>query len=265
MSDKLKRVISAAIMIPIVLVLVITGGLVFKIGLTIIMAIALHEYISAFKNNTSKAIDFILFLGYLLNIYVIFGDKRDLIMPVTFLIVLMSMAVPIFSRKYNIFSSAITIMGYIYVVDFFTMLVLIRGHENGNWLIWLVFIIAWFCDTSAYYFGRFLGKRKLCPEVSPKKTIAGSLGGVLGSIVGVIIWGYFVKNVSISWYQLILLGALGSIAAQLGDLTASLLKRNVGIKDFGKIMPGHGGILDRFDSILFVIPIVYYYIVLFLG
>jgi phosphatidate cytidylyltransferase len=128
-----------------------------------------------------------------------------------------------------------------------------------------VFIISWFCDTFAYYAGRFFGKRKLCPEVSPKKTVEGSIGGVLGGTVGVILWWIITPVKGISWYEPIILGMVGTAVSQIGDLVASSIKRHVGIKDYGKIMPGHGGILDRFDSILYTAPLVYYYITMFMG
>lgn len=260
-----KRVISAAVLIPIVLILVILGGITFKIGITVLTAIALYEYISAFKNSDYKAIYYILIAGFVINLFVIYTNKMDFIMPIIHLIVLSSLVVPIFDKRYNILSSAVTIMGYTYVIEFFTMMIFIREHEFGNWLIWLVFIIAWFCDTTAYYSGRLFGKRKLCPSVSPNKTVAGFIGGIIGSTAGVILWGVLAKDITFQWYQIIMLGLIGSMVSVLGDLVASLIKRFVGIKDFGNIMPGHGGILDRFDSILFVIPVVYYYIVILLG
>jgi phosphatidate cytidylyltransferase len=110
-----------------------------------------------------------------------------------------------------------------------------------------------------------LGKRKLCPDVSPKKTVEGSIGGIFGSIIGVLLWSYFISSTATAWYQIILLGIVAGVISQIGDLSASLIKRYIGVKDYGKIMPGHGGILDRFDSILFTAPIVYYYIKIFIG
>lgn len=175
------------------------------------------------------------------------------------------MAYPIFNKKYSTISSALTVFGYIYIVSFFNLLVKIDEMNSGNKLIWMVFLIAWCCDTMAYYTGMLFGKRKLCPEVSPKKTVEGAIGGILGSIVGLIIWKIFNFQINISIPQLIVLGIFGGIVSQLGDLSASLIKRYVGIKDYGKIMPGHGGVLDRFDSILFIIPVVYYYIAIILG
>jgi phosphatidate cytidylyltransferase len=186
-------------------------------------------------------------------------------LPLIFLITVVSMATPIFNSKYNVLSSAISVTGFIYIAGFFSLLVLTRNHLNGDRLIWIVFIISWCSDTFAYFAGRTLGKHKLCPTVSPKKTIEGSIGGILGSIVGIMIWGYFNQEIPFEWYQLILLSILGSVVAQIGDLSASLIKRFIGIKDYGNIMPGHGGVLDRFDSILLVAPVVYYYITIFIG
>ena len=260
-----KRVISAIIAIPLLLFFTISGGFIFKAGVIFITAVALYEYINAYKNTENKAIIFVLFLGFILYYSLIFTDKYKYILPIIFLVVIISMATPIFNDKYNVISSTITITGFIYIVGFLSLLILIRDYNHGSMLIWLVFIISWCCDTFAYYSGRKFGKHKLCPRVSPKKTVEGSLGGILGSVVGILIWGYFNQNINFMWYQLILLGVIGSIISQIGDLSASLIKRYIGIKDYGNIMPGHGGILDRFDSILFTSPVVYYYIVMFLG
>lgn len=260
-----KRVISGIIAIPLLLFFTISGGLIFKGGIIFITAVALHEYISAYKNTNNKAIISALILGFILYYSFIMTNQYKYILPVIFLILIISMATPIFNNKYSVISSTVTITGFIYIVGFFGFLVLIRDYNHGNMLIWLVFIISWCCDTTAYYIGRRFGKNKLCPRVSPKKTIEGSIGGIIGSVIGILIWGYFNQNINYIWYQLILLGVIGSVVSQIGDLSASLIKRHIGIKDYGNVMPGHGGILDRFDSILFTAPVVYYYIVMFLG
>jgi phosphatidate cytidylyltransferase len=115
----------------------------------------------------------------------------------------------------------------------------------------------------AYFSGFLFGKNKLCPKISPKKTIEGAVGGTIGSIVLSGIFGYFVMPEML--VHCLVIGLLGSIVAQFGDLTASIFKRKMGIKDYGNLIPGHGGILDRFDSVLFTGPIIYYYIVLVIG
>lgn len=263
-----KRVISAVVAIPILIFCLFFGGIIFKSGIILVSGICIYEYINAYKKSTHPIIEPILILGFILiSISIFFKMIPNIILPIIYIVVISSMATPIFSRKYNVISSALTITGFIYIVCFFSLLTLIRDNvRGGSYLIWLVFIIAWSCDTAAYYSGRFFGNKKLCPLVSPKKTVEGSIGGIIGSSIGIMIWAIISKNViPINWLSLILLGIIGGIVSQIGDLSASLIKRYVGIKDYGHIMPGHGGLLDRFDSILFTIPIVYYYITMFLG
>lgn len=265
LDDKIKRVISAVVLVLLIIVFTITGGVVFKIGALAIIAIALYEYINVYKATNSKVITSVLVFGYIINIFIVLLNKIEFVLPMVYLIVLLSMAVPVFTKTYNVISSAITIVGGIYIINFFTLLTFIREWENGSRLILLVFIIAWFADTFAYYIGRKFGKRKLCPDVSPKKTVAGFIGGIIGSSIGVLLWAYFIVKIDSAWYELVMFGMVSGIISQIGDLVASLLKRFIGAKDYGNIIPGHGGILDRFDSILFVTPIVYYYIKFFLG
>ena len=130
-------------------------------------------------------------------------------------------------------------------------------------LVWLIVITAFGTDVMAYFSGYIFGKHKLCPKISPKKTIEGSIGGILGSVILSGLFGYFFMPDII--VHCLVIGVLGGIVSQFGDLTASIFKRKMGIKDYGNLIPGHGGILDRFDSVLFTGPMVYYYIVLVIG
>jgi len=148
------------------------------------------------------------------------------------------------------------------------MMLMLYHLDNGRVFIWLVFVLAWFGDTLAYFIGITMGKHKLCPAISPKKSIEGSAAGFAGSISGSVMFGYAawrLFGIDYKVVNMLLVGFAGGILAQLGDLTASLIKRHAGVKDYGSIMPGHGGVLDRFDSVLFVIPMVYYYIRYFTG
>ena len=111
-------------------------------------------------------------------------------------------------------------------------------------------------DTGAFFTGRALGKHKLCPHVSPNKTVEGSAGGFIGSVFGMIIWR-LAAGMDVGWAMVIVLGLAGSALGQIGDLSFSVIKREYGIKDYGTIFPGHGGVLDRFDSVLFVSPAYY--------
>lgn len=153
----------------------------------------------------------------------------------------------------------VTMIGVFYVV-FFSYHVVLIDQTEVKILIWLVLLTAFGTDTFAYITGLAMGKHKLCPKISPKKTIEGAIGGVLGSGLLSIAFGYFFGEAHLLHFATI--GLFGSVFAQLGDLTASVFKRKMGIKDYGTLIPGHGGIMDRFDSVLFTAPFVYYYIVL---
>jgi phosphatidate cytidylyltransferase len=135
-------------------------------------------------------------------------------------------------------------------------------EQTGEYgiLVWHIFLTAFGTDIMAYFTGYAIGKHKLCPKISPKKTIEGSIGGILGSVLLCGLFGYFVIPGLL--LHCIIIGVLGGVVSQFGDLTASIFKRKMGIKDYGNLIPGHGGILDRFDSVLFTAPMVYYYIML---
>lgn len=131
-------------------------------------------------------------------------------------------------------------------------------HENGKVYVLLPFLAAWCSDSLALVFGMLFGKHKLIPQVSPKKTVEGAVGGVIGAVAGLCIFGYFAGNklgAEPNYLLLSAAGVVGSLAGMLGDLALSLVKRKTGIKDYGRIMPGHGGVLDRFDSVIFTAPL----------
>ena len=140
-----------------------------------------------------------------------------------------------------------------YVTVSFTAMSVTRYMNNGGKIFGLVFIAAWMCDTFAYFTGRIFGKHKLAPNLSPKKTVEGSLGGILFAIIGCIVYGLIVEALTDLEANYLVLGILGfvlSIISQIGDIWASLIKREHGIKDYSRMLPGHGGVMDRFDSIL---------------
>lgn len=144
----------------------------------------------------------------------------------------------------------------------FSMILLFRNYQSPicYFLVLLSLAVAWLNDTCAYFSGYFFGKRKLCPEISPKKTVEGAIGGVFGDVITCSLLALvfsLATGYSIKWVNLVLFLPIGAVAAIFGDLCASVIKRQLDIKDYGKIMPGHGGVLDRFDSWLFVAPILY--------
>lgn len=137
------------------------------------------------------------------------------------------------------------------------------GGEYGSFLVLIGLSVAWISDTGAYFFGKLLGKHKLCPKISPKKTIEGLIGGMLTCTISLILISIafnsyiFTSKHQINYPVIVFLGLTGSLIATLGDLCFSVIKRKCNVKDFGNIMPGHGGILDRFDSVIFTVPYVY--------
>ena len=147
-----------------------------------------------------------------------------------------------------------------YVVPFLlSSVVRIHNWENGRVLILLPFVISFMSDTAAYFTGSFIGKHKLAPEISPKKTVEGLVGGVVGAVIGVVVYCIVLEKVfdfAVNYYYISIYGILGSLAAVLGDLVFSVVKRQTGIKDYGNLIPGHGGILDRFDSMIVVARLV---------
>ena len=144
-----------------------------------------------------------------------------------------------------------------YVTTSFTALSLIRYLVNGKYILFLVFIASWVTDTFAYLTGTLIGKHKLIPEVSPKKTVEGAIGGTLSAVVFFPLLGFIVGAVSAgevkaNYLVLVIYAVILAVAAQIGDLLASLIKREYKIKDYGSLLPGHGGIMDRFDSVMSV-------------
>ncbi len=158
------------------------------------------------------------------------------------------------SSAYGIFASFFG--AYVFPL-FISLLVPIMKLKGGRNLALIPFISAWCADAGAYFIGSKFGKHKLAPEISPKKSVEGAFGGVAGGILGMLIYGiilHFCKN-DVPWMNFIFMGVLGSVFGLLGDLFLSYIKRCCRIKDFGNFLPGHGGVLDRFDSVLFVVPV----------
>lgn len=179
-------------------------------------------------------------------------------------------------KGYSLNDMFATVFIGIYPLSLFMLFLPVNHSEAGLLGIMLVIAVPVMTDTMAYFTGMALGKRKLCPQISPKKTVAGAVGGVIGGIIGALIVFFlfdFSSAMSVfpnagsmelipgnlygSLGLYIALGIVGGVLSELGDLTASWIKRKAGIKDFGKIFPGHGGIMDRLDSILFMLPLVY--------
>ena len=165
-----------------------------------------------------------------------------------------------FNGVFSFSDAATSAFGVVYVSVPLYMLLGLRCQDNGFWLLWIALGGAWVTDSFAYFTGMLFGKHKLCPKISPKKTIEGSVGGTVFTVGIGLLFGYLVSKyagVGVNYINLGVLSLICAIVSQLGDLTASTIKREKGIKDFGNLMPGHGGFMDRFDSTLFVAPAVF--------
>jgi len=256
---KNSRYLGALFIAPFI-IFILLGGFWLKAFTFIISLIALHEFYGAVKNKNFNPINY---FGYiLLIIYYLTNNDFEKFMYLFILASMLLLTVPIFNLKYNFIDVSLSILGFLYVGILFSFIPLISDKTYGNYLIWLIFIGSWGADTLAYYSGKYLGKKKLCPEVSPNKTIAGSIGGFIGSLIGCLIFGIILKEkiTDIPLIHFACIGALTGIMGQFGDLVASSIKRYVNIKDYSNLIPGHGGILDRFDSILFNSVVVFYYL-----
>lgn len=254
-----ERIISAIIAIPILLFFLLQRGIYLHIGMGIVSIIALTEIYNCFNKSGYKPIYHVGFIISALMIY--FMDFKLTLILLVISIIYSTGVIILKNDKYSIKDLIITNYGILYTIVFLSFIIHIDRLDNKPF-IWLIFIIAFLTDTFAYFSGYLFGKRKLAPKISPKKTIEGSIGGIIGSTFFVLVFFHIINNDIKLIY--LLLGIIGSISSQIGDLKASLIKRSVGIKDFGKIMPGHGGVLDRFDSIIFTAPIVYIFLSLIL-
>lgn len=263
-----KRYLGAAILSPLIIVLFL-GGMYLKVLIAILSLMGIYEF---YKVSKVKGINPISSIAYILSILyyaLIINGNVDFqkIFLITVFTLFIMMCIPVMCEKYNFIDVSVTLLGFFYVTIFFSFIVFVDNKSYGDYLIWVIFISSWLCDTCAYYSGKFFGKTKLCPRVSPKKTIEGSIGGLLGSAIFCGVYGIVINKigVNIPIYHFFIMGSITGIVCQFGDLVASSIKRYVDVKDYSDLIPGHGGILDRFDSILFSALVVYYYVTIIIG
>lgn len=171
--------------------------------------------------------------------------------------------------KYHVNQVMTAVFSFLYAPVMLSFIYLLReGPTDGRYLVWLVFLCSWGSDTCAYAVGVLIGKHKMTPKLSPKKSVEGAIGGVVGAALLCMLYTQLVINVytmvtSFSLLQAALLGAVGAVVSMVGDLAASAIKRDHNMKDYGKLIPGHGGIMDRFDSVIVTAPIIFMGIALF--
>ncbi len=254
------RTISGAVLILVLFGLLYVGGYVWLVALAAFSEIGLYEYTQALSKQhkpyfwISAAACFAYYLILaLIPDWIIQQNGGLLSLAILFMVFMIASVAEYPKRSYV--DALLSFGGVVYIAVLFSFLYFVRAKENGFVYIWFLFWAAWGSDTCAYLFGRAFGKHKLVPVLSPNKTVEGALGGVFGAIVLCVGYGMAVRSsTGLSVGMMLVLsgciGLFGAILGQIGDLFSSSIKRFVEIKDFGKLIPGHGGILDRFDSIL---------------
>jgi len=264
----ITRIISGLLgFIGVALVLVFANVYIVDIAFAIIAIMAIHEYFNAFKKKSNPIVE----IGYLSAasiavIHLISYENIFKVLAITIpiIILILFLRIILTNMKVNITDIAITFFGICYIVLFLMFLPLIYGMENGKILIWFIPFTAWGTDTFAYIIGKNFGKHKFS-QISPNKSIEGCVGGIFGAVILTILYTWFINTYFDMNFSYIYIGVISialSIISQIGDFSASSIKRYVGIKDFSNLIPGHGGMLDRIDSVIFTLPFAYFLLIL---
>ena len=264
-----NRIISAIVIAASLIIFILLSGVPFVMNLTValIAASALYEVLIVTKYIESKSLIVIsIVFAFIIPFIPVIPFVPDFTRT-AFTLGIFAFTMVLFITllaAYETFSlehlSVVFLMSII-IPFFFSTLIYSRQMDAGFYNLLYIFLCAWACDSGGYIFGRMFGRHKLTPKISPKKTVEGAFGGVAASIVTTICLCYIIDvfdaNITVDYAVVVIYSLIGGIFAILGDLSASVIKRNFGVKDFGKLIPGHGGIMDRFDSVLFVAPMMY--------
>ena len=262
------RLLSGIVLVIVLVATVGYGGNVLFAVLGIISLIGLSELYKVVDVH-NKVIGFAGYLAVVVYYGMLFSGHMEYMTMFTILFLVLTMAVYVFSfPTFRAEQVMTTFFGLFYVAVMLSYVYQTRMLPDGGIVVWLIFLSSWGCDTCAYCVGVLIGKHKMAPKLSPKKSVEGGVGGVVGAaLLGAIFalamnhWG----GASASPLQYAIICGVGGMISQVGDLAASAIKRNHEIKDYGKLIPGHGGILDRFDSVIFTAPVIYYLATLLAG
>lgn len=266
-----QRAITSAVILALTLILIIFSKyIVYPVVLAILALVAVFEILKVMGSHKKWFVSipaYLLSFAFPLCAYFVTSEfAMGFMLSVfcaIFVYLLYLMGISVFSKGKISFNAISEIfVSVIYVTVSFTSLSLLRflNVKTGAFNIALVFMVAWVCDVFAYLVGSLFGKHKLIPEISPKKTVEGAIGGVLFTALACLLYGFLldtiIDNMQVNYIFLAICGVVLPIVSQLGDLIASLIKREYGVKDYGKIFPGHGGVMDRFDSVVAVSTIL---------
>lgn len=252
------RVISGIVLVIIALATIISGSWILFFTLLAVSLIGMRELYKVMKVSDEHVtvLELVGYLGavlYYIAMKADFGNYGTMAIIISMILILF---VYVFGYpKYHAEQVMAAFFGVIYVAVMLSFIYLTRSLPDGKFLVWLIFLCSWGCDTCAYCVGMLIGKHKMAPVLSPKKSIEGAVGGVAGAALLGVIYAAATQG-KMAEYALIC--AVGALISMVGDLAASAIKRNQNIKDYGKLIPGHGGILDRFDSVIITAPVIYY-------
>ncbi len=263
------RLLSGIVLVILVIGVLYLGGYVTAGAMLLLSLGGVYELLRIYKlHKTPMGIT--TYIATIVYYGLLIFDKNELVMPLIILFVLTVLGIyvttyPRFTDK----DAMAAVLSFMYVTVMLSYMYLIRDLNHGGALVVMVFVCSWVNDTCAYCVGVTLGKHKMTPKLSPKKSVEGLVGGIAGSAAFGALYGVFfdkqVMALSNAPVIFAVVGALGAAVAVIGDLAASAIKRNNEIKDYGKLIPGHGGIMDRFDSIIFTAPIIYYCFIYMIG
>lgn len=268
------RLASGVVLLAVAIGAMSLGGIPLALLLWAISLIAFRELTRALKcasdekkPNGLEIIGFLGITGYYLLLY-FFGDFMLLMMCVVGVLLAIMFAYVLLFPRYGAGQVTAAVFSYLYAPVLLSFIYQTRMCQEGIYTVWMILISAWGCDTCAYVVGKLIGRKKIFPVLSPKKSLEGCIGGVLGAALIGWLYGFlFVERVfpdgNMTWI-IALICAVGAVMSMVGDLAASAVKRNMEIKDYGKLIPGHGGIMDRFDSVIVTAPMTYFLTVLLL-
>lgn len=265
----MTRLISGAVLLALTILFGILGGPVLVIVNGVIAVIGMYELYQAFgiENEVTAAVGYIGAAA--LYVLLIMGHLELTALVVILVFLCMMGAFVIRFPKIETSEVLEGFFGFFYAGVLLSYICQTRLSPDGRWTLWLIYLSAWGCDTAAYCVGKLIGKHPMTPELSPHKTVEGAVGGVCGSALFCLIYGLFVqdnlKMFSHPLFSCVLIGTVGAVISMFGDLAASAVKRKAGIKDYGHLIPGHGGIMDRFDSVAFTAPGIFWLTVLLQG
>ena len=258
------RLISGIVLVAVALLTICSGGWILYGTLTIVSLIGMFELYRAVKvqKQGENLLAVVGYLGVILHYILLSLGYSEYAMMNLIIVLIAMMFVYVFSYpKYHAEQVMAAFFGVVYVGVMLSYIYQTRMIRDGAFLVWLIFLCSWGCDTCAYCVGMLIGKHKMSPVLSPKRSVEGAVGGVvgaalLGAIYAAVVGSHLEAENPVITYAIIC--AVGALISMVGDLAASAIKRNHNIKDYGTLIPGHGGIMDRFDSVIFTAPVIYY-------